>query len=56
MELAQQLDQPQVLLSALIGLFSSRFVQGETALSFRIAERALALAPVSYTHLTLPTT
>jgi hypothetical protein len=43
-ELAQQLDQPQVLLSGLIGLFSSRFVQGETALSFRIAERALALA------------
>ncbi len=43
-ELAQQLDQPQVLLSALIGLFSSRFVQGETAMSFRIAERALALA------------
>ncbi len=43
-ELAQQLDQPEVLLSSLIGLFASRFVQGQTALSFRIAERALALA------------
>jgi DNA-binding SARP family transcriptional activator/tetratricopeptide (TPR) repeat protein len=43
-ELAQQLGRPKVLLSSLIGLFSSRFVQGRTALSFRTAERALALA------------
>jgi DNA-binding SARP family transcriptional activator/tetratricopeptide (TPR) repeat protein len=43
-ELGQQLNEPKVLISALIGLFSSRFVQGEMDVAFRTAERALTLA------------
>lgn len=43
-ELAQHLQRPQVLLASLIGLFASRFVQGGTAESYRIGQRALALA------------
>lgn len=43
-ELAQHLHRPQVLLASLIGLFAARFVQGGTAESYRIGQRALAMA------------
>lgn len=43
-ELAQRLDVTEVEVTALIGLFAARFVQGRTRLSLQIAERALTLS------------
>lgn len=43
--LAERLGEPRLLLLTLVGLFAVRFVQGDVAESYRIAERALALSP-----------